>query len=129
VRSSARAITIPVERRTYDGCDAAVVDYESVRRLMAEAYGPRDGIYRLPYASHTAFELETGARSPKIEDLGLSNDANVPLIVSVSRHDGRKGLDVLIRALVGLRDARVSFRACLVGTGMLLDAHAGSSPR
>jgi glycosyltransferase involved in cell wall biosynthesis len=119
----ARAITIPVERRTYHGCDAAVVNYESVRTLMAEAYGPRDGIYRLPYASHTAFEPEPDARSPRNEDLGLPSEAGVPLIVSVSRHDGRKGLDVLIHALAGLRDAGVPFRACLVGTGVLLEAH------
>ena len=45
--------------------------------------------------------------------------------MAVSRHDARKGLDVLIHALAGLRDAGVGFRACLVGTGVLLHAHRG----
>jgi glycosyltransferase involved in cell wall biosynthesis len=47
----------------------------------------------------------------------------MPLIVSVSRHDGRKGLDVLIAALADLRVRGIQFRACLLGTGILLEAH------
>jgi glycosyltransferase involved in cell wall biosynthesis len=48
------------------------------------------------------------------------------LIVSVSRHDGRKGIDVLIDALVRLRDDGVAYRACLVGPGLLLSTHRRS---
>ena len=44
-------------------------------------------------------------------------------IVSVSRHDGRKGLDVLLHALAALHRAGIRFRACLVGDGPLLPAH------
>jgi glycosyltransferase involved in cell wall biosynthesis len=44
------------------------------------------------------------------------------LIVSVSRHDPRKGMPVLLRALAELRDAGVRFRACLVSGGEYLNA-------
>ena len=52
---------------------------------------------------------------------GLLGDA--PLIVSVSRHDARKGVDVLLRALARLKHAGVPFRACLIGGGPLLARH------
>jgi len=45
------------------------------------------------------------------------------LIVSVSRHDPRKGIPVLLRALAELRDAGVVFRACLVSGGEYIDAN------
>jgi glycosyltransferase involved in cell wall biosynthesis len=41
----------------------------------------------------------------------------------VSRHDPRKGLGVLLRALAGLASDGVPARACLVGPGPLLDDH------
>jgi len=45
------------------------------------------------------------------------------LIVCVSRHDARKGVDVLLRALGRLRAAGIPFRACLLGRGELIGAH------
>jgi glycosyltransferase involved in cell wall biosynthesis len=45
------------------------------------------------------------------------------LIVSVSRHDARKGLNVLLNALAQLKARAVPFRACLVGGGQLLEHH------
>ena len=44
-------------------------------------------------------------------------------IVSLSRHDPRKGVEVLLRALALLRGAGVRFRACLVSGGPLLASH------
>ena len=46
-----------------------------------------------------------------------------PRIVSVSRHDPRKGLHVLLQALSRLRVTGVDFSACLVSGGVLLAAH------
>ena len=43
--------------------------------------------------------------------------------MSVSRHDARKGVDALIRALARLRAVGVKFRACLIGGGELLEPH------
>ena len=45
------------------------------------------------------------------------------LIVSISRHDARKGVDVLLRALGKLHKGGLRFRACLVGGGPLLKQH------
>src|SRR6516162_5247356 len=39
------------------------------------------------------------------------------LLSAVSRHDARKGVDVLLRALAHLKHAGVPFRSCLVGGG------------
>jgi glycosyltransferase involved in cell wall biosynthesis len=44
-------------------------------------------------------------------------------VLAVSRHDPRKGIDVLLLALAELAASGVEFRACLVGPGRLLDAH------
>jgi glycosyltransferase involved in cell wall biosynthesis len=44
-------------------------------------------------------------------------------VLAVSRHDPRKGLDVLLRALAEVAAHGVSFRACLIGPGRLLETH------
>ena len=49
-----------------------------------------------------------------------SADARVPLIVAVSRHEPRKGGDLLLAALAALRQAGVPYRASLVGGGRQL---------
>jgi glycosyltransferase involved in cell wall biosynthesis len=45
------------------------------------------------------------------------------MIVAISRHDARKGVDILLHALARLRQQGVQFRACLVGGGSLLVLH------
>jgi glycosyltransferase involved in cell wall biosynthesis len=49
----------------------------------------------------------------------------VARIAMLSRHDSRKGVDVLIRALALLKKRGVPFRATLMGPGNLLDFHRG----
>jgi len=108
-----RLVAVPNERRGYLAARRVTVNYESVRRLIVDAYGPREGIEQLPYAAATAFE----------EGRPLAGACPSFDIVAVSRHSARKGLDVLIHALAGLRDEGVEFRACLVGEGTLLAEH------
>jgi glycosyltransferase involved in cell wall biosynthesis len=98
-----------------------VVNYDSVIEILQRPYGPLP-IRKLPYSAPTAFD-PVMADSPLPAPLTGFGDSSAPLIVSVSRHDGRKGLDVLIRALASLRDRGIPFRACLVGPGVLLAAH------
>jgi glycosyltransferase involved in cell wall biosynthesis len=45
-----------------------------------------------------------------------------PLVLAVSRHDPRKGLDVLLHALARVAATGIAFRAVLLGSGRLLDA-------
>ena len=46
-----RAVTVPVERRSYQACRTVLVNYETVRTMLKEAYGPGMDIRRLTYAS------------------------------------------------------------------------------
>jgi glycosyltransferase involved in cell wall biosynthesis len=121
-----RAVTAGVERRCYRSLDTVAVNYESVRNELEDVYGPGLNVRRLPYAAATAFreDAEPSAQRPPIPEplARLGHDERLT-IVSVSRHDGRKGVDVLLHALAALHRSGISFRACLVGDGPLLPAH------
>jgi glycosyltransferase involved in cell wall biosynthesis len=113
-----RTVLWQLERRGYRRAQAVLVNYESVARVLRESHGPSLNIRRIPYAAPSAFNADlVTAATPR----GRSGD--VPLIVSVSRHDPPKGLDILLRALATLRTQGVRFRARLVGPGHLLAAH------
>jgi glycosyltransferase involved in cell wall biosynthesis len=117
-----RRVTAPVEGRAYRALRALIVNYDSVTRMLVRRYGSGLPIRHLTYSPPTAFD-DPPAPAPLPEPLQGFGDPQAPLIVSVSRHDGRKGLDVLIRALLALRQQGIPFRACLVGPGLLLSAH------
>lgn len=120
-----RAVADRSERLGYERSRLVLVNYESVARLLGAAYGLRTEIRRLPYASTTAFrEIGAGPCGPPPPSaLADLSPAGAPLIVAVSRHDPRKGIDLFLRALAGLAATGVPFRACLVGPGPLLAAH------
>lgn len=99
---------------------AILVNYDSVRVLLEDAYGPGLPVERIPYASALAFVPSPATNLPRPEMLERLRPSDGPLIVSVSRHDPRKGVDVLLQALAGLAREQVPFRACLVGPGPLL---------
>jgi len=121
-----RAVTAGVERWCYRSVHTVVVNYESVRNALDDAYGPGLNVRRLPYAAATAFreDAEPYTQRPPIPEplARLGHDERLT-IVSVSRHDGRKGVDVLLHALAALHRSGIWFRACLVGDGPLLPAH------
>lgn len=114
------------EARAYTGAQLVLVNYESVRRMIDARFGARVKTRKIAYTSETAFLRETdngnknGFRPAAIRDL---EPREAPLIVSVSRHDPRKGISILLHALAALRDEGLPFRACLVGRGQLLDRH------
>jgi glycosyltransferase involved in cell wall biosynthesis len=99
-----------------------LVNYHRVAELLDAAHGPGLEIRRIPYAAPAAFKAESDAF-----DGCASGDG--PLIVSVSRHDARKGVDILLRALAMLAADGVAFRACLLGPGRLIEAHRGLANR
>lgn len=112
------AVTNPIERRSYRSLHTLIVNYDSVQTELERRYGPLS-IRRLSYTPPTGFsDPPTKAPLPEI-----GGDPQAPLIVSVSRHDGRKGVEVLIAALAELRRNGIAFRACLVGPGPLLADH------
>ncbi|HUG37177.1 MAG TPA: glycosyltransferase [Candidatus Limnocylindrales bacterium] len=120
----AKAKIIPYERRAYQESDLTAVNYESVRRLFLAEYGAGAPIERLPYAAESAFLREPlGERPPAPPELAGLEPADAPLIVSVSRHDPRKGMNILLHALAELRRGGARFRACLTSGGELFEQH------
>ena len=117
-----RLFAINPEKSGFHQARRIFVNYDSVRRLLASTYNINGNVEKLPCASETAF-LE----SHQINDVAGMNGGvpagEGPLIVCVSRHCSRKGVDVLLQALALLRQQQISFRACLVGSGPLLSAH------
>lgn len=91
-----------------------LVNYESVERILEDAYGNGLNLRRAPYATTDAFEDEPPpARKP--------NDP--PVVSCVSRQDPRKGIDVLLKALGKLAEEGIPFKAELAGPGRLLEKH------
>jgi glycosyltransferase involved in cell wall biosynthesis len=118
-----RQVVARYERRGYLGSRLVLVNYESVRRLLATTYGIGDKIRKLTYSSEVAFRRPPQRSSPSPAVAEGLPPGEAPLVVSVSRHDARKGVDVLLHALARLRRAGIRFRACLVGDGTLLLHH------
>lgn len=112
----------PAEARAMRECDAVIVNYERLRGLIASDYDPAINVVKLPYATVTAFEPAPENPPLPAPVAGLAERSG-PLIVCTSRQMPRKGVDVLIRALAGLRDDGVEFHAALVSGGDLLEHH------
>lgn len=118
----ANIILLRLEQRAYMQSDRLLVNYRSVQRFVEQSMGPVPHLRIFPYASELAFLPEIKP-APESKSGLLLPAGTAPLIVSVSRHDPRKGLDILIQALALLRDRGVAFRACLTSGGELLAAN------
>jgi glycosyltransferase involved in cell wall biosynthesis len=124
-----RLVGSPVEGYAYRRMRSILVNYDSVRELLQEAFGPDLPVERIPYASALAFEAPADTNGAQPVELKRLMPAEGPLIVSLSRHDPRKGVDVLLEALAGLAREGAPFRACLVGPGPLLSANRAYASR
>ncbi len=113
----------PSERRGLRESRLVLVNYASVESIVRAAYGNAIRFGRITYASEMAFARRDGEAAVAQAPLAGLAPPSAPLIVAVSRHDARKGIDVLLRALARLRARGVPFRACLVGGGPLLERH------
>jgi len=114
------AIT-PLERHAYSKTRMIIVNYNCVEGQLINEFGKGVEVRRLPYASEEAFLCRPAGAAP--EAVRALEPKEGPLIVCLSRHDPRKGVEVLLRALGLLKQAGIRFRACLVGRGELLHAH------
>jgi glycosyltransferase involved in cell wall biosynthesis len=112
-----RAVDDRIEGWGYAQSRLVLVNYASVARILQRSYGLGATVRQVPYASTAAF-----AGPPRVTAPG-PGDARPPVVVSVSRHDPRKGVDVLLRALALVAADGVAFQARLVGPGRLLEAH------
>jgi glycosyltransferase involved in cell wall biosynthesis len=113
----------PSERRGYRGSDIVLVNYDSVREIIHRQFGSGISFGKMTYASEAAF-LKAGLDHGEIPEMvARLEPKKAPLLVAVSRHDPRKGVNVLIRALATLHKEGIQFRACLLGAGPLLDNH------
>jgi glycosyltransferase involved in cell wall biosynthesis len=117
-----RLTAAPNEGRGYRQADLVAPNYASVQAIIEAEFGPGIRFGRMTYASEMAFLREAEDR-PAPAAIGALEPRTAPLIVSVSRHDLRKGIDTLLHALAELKRRGVPFRACLVGGGPLLDWH------
>ena len=108
------------EQQAYLDSHLVLINYKLVRQIVVAQYGSGVNFRKLPYTSKSAF-LSNEAEAFAMRDDFSSSDT--PLIVSVSRHDARKGIDVLLNALAKLDKTGLRFRACLVGGGPLLELH------
>jgi glycosyltransferase involved in cell wall biosynthesis len=118
------------ERRGYTEAHLVLINYESVRRLLTRRYGPMSRCQKIPYTSESAF-LRAAPEEPEVGCAPVERQlpGSAPRVVAVSRHDPRKGIDVLLHALARLRARGVECRALLVGGGPLLAAHRGLAAR
>ena len=119
-----RAVADGGERRGYQASRVVFVNYAATQDLLRRSFGDGFQIRRLPYATEAAFTQPEAGPQPRLpEPLARLGPPDAPAVVAVSRHDPRKGLDVLLRALAEIARAGIPFRACLVGPGPLLAAH------
>jgi glycosyltransferase involved in cell wall biosynthesis len=109
-----------IEGWGYGNARVVLVNYRSVRRILASAYGEGLDVRLIPYAAASSFaDIPGPRRAPAVKSLATEP----PVILAISRHDPRKGIDLLLHALAGLAFAGIPFRAVLVGGGRLLEAH------
>jgi glycosyltransferase involved in cell wall biosynthesis len=115
-----RLFGLSSERRSLESPDLLLYNYDSVRRLFEAEYGSIAHARRIVYSTEGAFHEESEAGGiPPLPSLRNSP----PIVASVSRHDPRKGVDTLIRALALLTSRGVSFRARIGSGGELLPWH------
>lgn len=114
--------TVPIEIAALRESEAVIVNYDRLRELLHNEYDPAINVLKLPYATPKAFDSidSTSGLPQAVTDLSAGDG---PLILATSRQMPRKGVDVLIRALAGVRDDGHEFRAVLVGRGDLLETH------
>jgi glycosyltransferase involved in cell wall biosynthesis len=113
------------EKNGYLKSDLVLVNYDSVRRILEGQWGPHPDVRKVPYSTVGEFLPQKHHSEEAIPEIISSlQNQDAPLLMTVSRHDPRKGLDTFIRSLALLKEKGIRFRACILGTGHLIEFHA-----
>lgn len=120
-----RSVVLPYERQAYRDADRVLVNYGSVQRMIAARFGADIRCDIIPYSIEKEFD---GSPRPPIAPSPMApppaaTAPRPPVILCIARHDPRKGVDVLLRALAMLRQAGIAFSARLLGGGVLIEHH------
>jgi glycosyltransferase involved in cell wall biosynthesis len=113
-----RAVLARYERHTYRSADRLLINYRSVEGLIRSRVGNDVRCEMVPYTIPSEFEPNLRTPVPRVAADGARSR---PIIVSISRHQPRKGVDVLLRSLSHIRAQGYCFQANLIGVGELLE--------
>lgn len=116
-----RVWTRRLEQRVICKSPVLVVNYTAVRRLLEAEYGALPQLVTMPYCEAGGFSEPSQPRQTS----KFATASEIPRLVTLSRHDPRKGLDVFIKALAVLNGKGVAFRATIGSGGDLLEYHRG----
>ncbi len=103
------------EAKGYRNARVILVNYNKVKTDLERSFGRSLRCRKIAYCAESAFLSHLPAPVPT----NLLPPGTKPLVVVISRHDSRKGIDVMLKALHDLKRSGHPFRAILVGTGPL----------
>jgi glycosyltransferase involved in cell wall biosynthesis len=104
------------ERHGYQTADRVLVNYRSVAKLVASRFGAGVPCGVTAYTIEQEFEGPPPARHPR-------RAGAPPALLTISRSQPRKGIDVLIDALRLLKLEGLLFRARILGSGPLIETY------
>lgn len=96
--------------------DRIVNHYASAERILAEQFGlSQEKFIRIPYyIAPVGRSYRSTAPLPRLSH---------PLVVLICRHDGRKGINILLHAFAILNERGCDYTGLIVGEGMLYRQH------
>lgn len=104
------------EKQAYHSCDAVVVNYESVKKLLHKIHGYHPNLRILPYGPETAFHPNAPAHD-------ITPATGVPVVMTITLQRPKKGVVTLLDAFARLKKEKVLFRGRVVGGGTLKTKH------
>lgn len=106
-----------LEQFALDHCNYIVNHYKSAEAILLDQFGlDRRRFVRFPYS------LRLVPRETTTSNVALISSKK-PLVLLISRHDGRKGINYLLKAFALLNQKQITYQGIIIGAGKLLNAH------